>query len=184
MRKWTLVFSIFVLCSTLWAQQKYAFVIGNGNYTDLGRLRNPVNDADDMTVTLTELGFSVDKVLNGDLDRMESAIMLLKNRFSVTRNSSGFVFYAGHGVQSNGMNYLIPAGASIPSENSLRERSVSVQWLLDELKNAHNELNVVVLDACRDNPFSWARNGQSRGCRSLRTNPLTALSCMPRAPVQ
>jgi hypothetical protein len=176
MKKLCLVLCILVFYQAAWAQQKYALVIGNGNYTDLGRLRNPVNDADDMAAALTELGFSVDKILNGDLDRMESAVKRLKNRLSVMRNSYGFVFYAGHGVQSNGMNYLIPAGANIPTENSLRERSVSVQWLLDELNDAHNELNVVVLDACRDNPFRWGRSGSgNRGLTVIAGQPANSI---------
>jgi uncharacterized membrane protein (DUF485 family) len=174
MKKLFLVLSILVFCSTLWAQQKYALVIGNSNYTALGRLRNPVNDAEDVTVALNDLGFSVDMVLDGDLDTMENAVMRLKNRLSVSRNSYGFLFYAGHGVQSNGMNYLIPIGANIPSENFLRTRAVSVQTVLDELNDASNELNVVVLDACRDNPFAWGRTG-NRGLTVIANQPADSI---------
>jgi hypothetical protein len=97
---------------------------------------------------------------------MERAITRLKNRLSVSKNAYGFFFYAGHGVQSNGVNYLIPVGSSIPGENYLRERAVSVQTMLSELNDAGNELNVIVLDACRDNPFEWAR-GRGSGSRGL-----------------
>jgi hypothetical protein len=176
MRKWVLVLIITIFCSTAWAQQKFALVIGNGNYTDLGRLRNPVNDADDMTAALTELGFSVDKILNGDLDTMENAVMRLKRNLLASKNSYGFLFYAGHGVQSNGVNYLIPVGMSIPSENFLRSRAVSVQMVLDELNDARNELNVVVLDACRDNPFTWARSGSgARGLTVMGNQPADSI---------
>ena len=165
-----------VIAAPGFSQQKYALVIGNGAYTGTGmsRLANPVNDANDVTAALQGLGFTVDKVLDGNLDQMESAIMLLKNRLSVSKNSYGFFFYAGHGVQSGGSNYLIPVGASIPSENSLRERAVSVQFMLSELNDAGNDLNVVVLDACRDNPFSWARSG-SRGLTVESNQPADSI---------
>jgi len=146
--------------------QKFALVIGNAAYAGSARLKNPVNDANDMAATLQGLGFTVDKVINGSLDDMERAIGRLKNRLSVTNNAYGFFFYAGHGVQSNGVNYLIPVGASISGENYLRERAVSVQTMLAELNDAGNELNVIVLDACRDNPFEWAR-GRGSGSRGL-----------------
>jgi Flp pilus assembly protein TadD len=178
MRKLLVV--LFVVASAgVFAQQnanpqKYALVIGNGAYTGLGRLNNPVNDANDMTAALQGLGFTVDKVLDGDLDKMESAITRLKNRLSVSKNSYGFFFYAGHGVQSDGVNYLIPVGASIPSANYLRDRAVSVQTMLGELNDAGNELNIVVLDACRDNPFSWGRSG-SRGLTVVANQPADSI---------
>jgi formylglycine-generating enzyme required for sulfatase activity len=123
---------------------------------------------------LQSLGFTVEKVLDGSLDQIETAVMRLKNRLSVSKNSYGFFFYAGHGVQSNGENYLIPIGANITSENSLRNRAVSVQWALSELNDAGNELNVVVLDACRDNPFAWARSG-SRGLSVIANQPADSI---------
>ncbi|MCL2130680.1 MAG: caspase family protein, partial [Treponema sp.] len=137
--------------------KKFALVIGNGNYSGLTPLANPVNDANDIGDILVNLGFTVDKILNGSLEEMEEAVMRLKNRLSATENSYGFFFYAGHGVQSNGENYLIPVNANIPGENYLRNRAVSMQLVLDELNDARNSLNVIVLDACRDNPFGWSR---------------------------
>jgi len=116
----------------------------------------------------------VDKVLDGNLEQMEAAITRLKNRLSVSKNSYGFFFYAGHGVQSGGVNYLIPVGASISSENYLRDRAVSVQTMLGELNDAGNALNIVVLDACRDNPFSWARSG-SRGLTVVSNQPVDSI---------
>jgi uncharacterized caspase-like protein len=160
MKKMHLVVVFFVLAlSSLAAQQKYALIIGNGAYTGITQLNNPVNDARDMEATLKNLGWTVDLVLNGNLDQMEGAAIRLKNRLAASRNSYGFLFYAGHGVQSGGVNYLIPVDANIQNENFLRQRAVSVQALLDELNDAGNELNLVVLDACRDNPFSWKRSG-------------------------
>jgi tetratricopeptide (TPR) repeat protein len=170
------IFSVILILSVslLYSQQKYALVIGNGNYTGISRLNNPVNDANDMEAALRELGFTVDKVLDGSLTEMENAVMRLKNRLSVSKDSYGFLFYAGHGVQSNSVNYLIPVNANIPSENYLRDRTISVQAMLDELNDAGNALNIVVLDACRDNPFGWARSG-SRGLTVLSNQPADSI---------
>jgi formylglycine-generating enzyme required for sulfatase activity len=127
-----------------------------------------------MEAALKNLGWTVDLVLNGNLDQMEGAAIRLKNRLAASRNSYGFLFYAGHGVQSGGVNYLIPVDATIQSENFLRQRAVSLQALLDELNDAGNELNMVVLDACRDNPFSWARGG-TRGLQVVGSQPADSI---------
>ncbi|GHU08260.1 hypothetical protein FACS1894151_03870 [Spirochaetia bacterium] len=159
---------------TVQAQQKYALVIGNGAYTSIARLNNPVNDANDMTAALESLGFQVDKILNGNLDQMENAVVRLKNRLSASTGSYGFFFYAGHGVQSNGENYLIPVDANIASESFLRTKAMQMQAVLDELNQAANSLNIVVLDACRDNPFSWARGG-TRGLQVVGRQPADSI---------
>jgi len=105
---------------------------------------------------------------------METGVIRLKNRLSVSSDSYGFFFYAGHGVQSGGDNFLIPVDANIPSESFLRSRSISVQIILDELNDAHNALNLVVLDACRDNPFGWSRSG-SRGLAMVNRQPAESI---------
>ncbi|WP_461256017.1 SUMF1/EgtB/PvdO family nonheme iron enzyme [Treponema sp. R80B11-R83G3] len=164
----------FFLAAGLFAQQKFALVIGNGAYTNITKLNNPVNDANDMAVALQGLGFTVEKVLNGNLSQMENGIVNLKKRLKGSKNSYGFFFYAGHGVQSNGENYLIPVDANIQSESFLRRQSISVQEMLDELNDAGNDLNVVVLDACRDNPFAWKRSG-SRGLQVVGNQPADSI---------
>jgi formylglycine-generating enzyme required for sulfatase activity len=174
MKKLIFLLIVILATSSLWAQQKYALVIGNGNYTNITKLNNPVNDANDITVALQSLGFTVDKLLNASLDQMENAAIRLKNRLSASKNSYGFLFYAGHAVQSNGENYLLPVDANMQSESFLRQRAVSLQALLDELNDAENLLNVVVLDACRDNPFSWRRSG-SRGLTVVGKLPVDSI---------
>lgn len=87
--------------------------------------------------------------------------MRLRDRLASSSDTVGFFYYAGHGVQSDGTNYLIPVGESIPSEDFLRSRSLSAQIVLDSMQRAGNGLTVVVLDACRDNPFS-ASSGRPR----------------------
>ena len=172
-----LVFFLFFTVSGLFAQgepPKFALVIGNSAYTNVSRLANPVNDAADISDVLTDLGFTVDTVLNGTLDQMENAVIRLKNRLSVSEDCYGFFFYAGHGVQSGGENFLLPVDANIPSESFLRQRAVSVQSVLNELNNAENHLNIVVLDACRDNPFSRWRSS-ARGLAVASNQPADSI---------
>jgi uncharacterized caspase-like protein len=171
------ILAALLLPASLAAQQapqsvsaKYALVIGNGNYTAVSRLRNPANDANDMKTTLEGLGFTVDLIMNGSLGAMEEGVERLKNRLSLSKDSYGFFFYAGHGVQSGGENYLIPVDAEIRSETYLRTRALAVSIALEDLQHAGNILNIVVLDACRDNPFSWARSG-SRGLTVVGAQP-------------
>ena len=173
MKKLFVILFLFVAAFSF-SQQKFALVIGNGAYTNVTRLNNPVNDANDMEAALKGLGFTVEKVLNGNLSQMESGIVNLKKRLKGAKDSYGFFFYAGHGVQSNGENYLIPVDANIQSESFLRRQSISVQEMLDELNDAGNELNVVVLDACRDNPFPWKRSS-SRGLQVVGNQPADSI---------
>ena len=171
--------SLLILsAAALFAQEdgikKYALVIGNSSYTGLTPLANPVNDANDISAVLEYMGFTVEKILNGSRVQMENAVIRLKNHLSGNKDSYGFFFYAGHGVQSGGENFLVPVDASIPGENYLRDRAVSVQALLDDLNDARNGLNVVVLDACRDNPFGWSRSG-SRGLAIVGRQPTDSI---------
>jgi len=172
MKKAVVFLLVFLMGAALFAQQKHALIIGNGDYTGVSKLNNTVNDADDMEAALKGLNFtSVTKVLDGDLNRMLTEVTNLKRKLSASSDSYGFFFYSGHGVQSNGENYLIPVNASnIQSENLLRQLAVSLQFVLDELGDAGNALNMIVLDACRDNPFSWNRGG-SRGLSVLGRAP-------------
>jgi formylglycine-generating enzyme required for sulfatase activity len=105
---------------------------------------------------------------------MVESITRFKNRLSVSKNSYGFIFYAGHGVQFNGVNYLIPAKADIPNANYLGDMSISVQTRLAELNDAGNELNIVVLDACRDFPAAWSRNS-NRGLTVVANQPADSI---------
>ena len=174
MRNYFIILMV-LLATGINAQQKFALVIGNGAYTNFGALKNPVNDANDMAEALKNLGFTVDKVINGNLSQMENATIRLKNRLIEAGNDSyGFFFYAGHGVQLDGANYLIPADANIPDRNFLRERTLSVQTMLDMLNDARNALNVVVLDACRDFPATWSRNA-NRGLSVISSPPADSI---------
>ncbi|MDR1626101.1 MAG: caspase family protein, partial [Spirochaetia bacterium] len=144
-------------------------------------LNNSVNDANDMKTALEGLGFSVDRLVNAGRVQMEEAVERFKNRLKASKNAYGFLFYAGHGVQSGGENYLIPVDADIRSEAYLRDRAVSVQAVLDELNAAGNALNIVVLDACRDNPFAWGRGG-GRGLQVVSNQPADSIIVYATSP--
>ncbi|MFZ4615766.1 MAG: LamG-like jellyroll fold domain-containing protein [Rectinemataceae bacterium] len=168
-----LLLALLVLLSVaqlLPAQDRFALVIGNGNYSSIPKLKNPVNDASDMADALRGLGFKVDLLKDANLGDMEAGVIRLGNQLGQSPGSYGFFFYAGHGIQSNGINYLIPADAQIAGEAFLKSKALAAQSVLDTLQQAGNGLNVVVLDACRDNPFSWARGG-NRGLSVVGTQP-------------
>ena len=175
-----LLLQVFLVPAFIFSQQdtepkKIALVIGNGAYTNVAKLGNPVNDANDMSEALRGLGFTVEVLLDADLHQMEDAVIRLKERLSKSNNSYGFFYYAGHGIQSNGENYLLPVDANIPSENFLRDRAISVQAVLNELNDARDILNIVVLDACRDNPFGWNRSSSNRGLAMINHQPADSI---------
>lgn len=167
------VFLFFFVGAPAFAQNttnRYALIIGNANYTKLPKLRSSVNDASDMADILKELGWNVTLLLDADLPKIEEAVLRLGDSVSIAPSAIGLFYYAGHGVQTNGVNYLIPADADITGETFLKTKSLSVQSVLDELQKARNNLNIIILDACRDNPFTWARSG-SRGLSVLSSQP-------------
>jgi len=139
------------------ASNKYALVIGNANYS-FKPLKNPVNDAYDINAAMKDLDWNVEILIDVNKNQMESGLTRLKNRLSASRGSHGFLYYAGHAVQRDGENYLIPVDIKQEDNHMLKDRAVSVQKFLDELNKTGNELNIVVLDACRDDPFEKESN--------------------------
>ena len=132
-------------------EMRTALVIGNSAYSS-GPLKNPVNDATDMAAMLKNLGFSVTLKKEATLQEMDEAIEAFGN--SLKRGGVGLFYYAGHGVQVNGTNYLLPIGAKINKETDVKYQAVDANKILDEMANANNGLNIIILDACRDNPFT------------------------------
>lgn len=147
---------------SLHAQERYAVVIGNGAYSSVAALNNPGNDARDVAATLSRLGFDVDLLLDADLRTMHDAVRDLAVKLSATDGAVSTFYYAGHGVQYSGDNYLIPIGADIRSEEDLPYEALSVNYVLDHLNATGAAFNMIMLDACRDNPFSTFRS-VSRG---------------------
>jgi hypothetical protein len=150
-------------------EQRTALVIGNGSYST-GPLKNPVNDATDMASALKQAGFTVILKKNARLQEMEDAIENFGNRLK--RGGVGLFYFAGHGFQVNGVNYLIPIGANINKESDVKYLSVDANKILDEMANANNGLNIVLLDACRDNPFSRSFRNATRGLAIVSSAPI------------
>lgn len=129
-------------------ERRIALVIGNARYPGAA-LRNPVNDARDVARTLRRLGFDVLEKTDVSQKEMNRAITQFGEKLDA--NSIALFFYAGHGLQVRGKNYLVPIDAQIASEASVRSETVDVDSLLEQLISS--PLNVVILDACRNNPF-------------------------------
>ncbi len=149
-------------------ERRIALVIGNGAYSS-GPLKNPVNDATDIAAALKKIGFSVTLKKNAQIQEMEEAIEEFGNRLK--RGGVGLFYYAGHGVQVNGVNYLIPIGAKINKESDVRFKAFDAGRVLAEMENANNGLNIVLLDACRDNPFGKSFRSASRGLAIVSSAP-------------
>lgn len=146
-------------------QKRIALVIGNSGYgSDIGKLANPKNDATLMASTLRSVGFDVLTKIDGDRRTMARAIQEFGRKLTAAgKETVGLFYYAGHGVQANGTNYLIPVGAAIGTEADLEIEAVSAAWVLGQMEYARNALNVVVLDACRNNPFKRSFRSATRG---------------------
>ncbi len=143
---------------------RIALVIGNGEYTNARKLTNPVNDANDMAKTLNELGFEVISGTNLNLQQMTEKVREFGDKLKVS-GGVGLFYYAGHGIQVNGRNYLIPVNADITREDEIDFAALNFDLILRKLATANNGLNIVVLDACRNNPFarSWSRDAGDGG---------------------
>jgi len=159
----------FMQCLAIAAPEKRtALVIGNSDY-EIGNLTNPVNDAVDMASTLKRLGFEVILKKNIRHRDMEEAIEDFGNRLK--RGGVGLFYYAGHGIQINGVNYIIPIGAKIKKESDVKFEAVDANRILDEMGNANNGLNIIILDACRDNPLARNFRSSNRGLAIISSAP-------------
>ena len=145
-----LVLVVLVTPTVVLADGRVALVVGNSTYAHIGRLPNPDNDARDMSVALRRLGFEV--TTEFDADRVE----LTEALRAFTRQSAGadvsLVFYAGHGIEMDGVNYLVPVDARLERDVDVRFETVTVDDLLVSTSGA--SLRLVILDACRNNPLA------------------------------
>ena len=142
------------------AERRVALIIGNGAYAS-GPLKNAVNDARSLAQTVSGLGFEVMLHENLSQNEMKRAIRGFGEKLRA--GAVGLFYYAGHGMQVKGENYLIPVGATISGEAEIEYESVSLGLVLAQMEDARNRMNIVILDACRDNPFSRGTRSGSRG---------------------
>jgi len=144
------------------SQKRVALVIGNGAYTKAKPLPNPSNDAADMAQTLRDLGFEVISGVNQNKRQTETLIREFGTKLAAS-GGIGLFYYAGHGIQVGGENYIVPVDADIPEEDEVAYSAVPISLVLAKMQTAKNDLNIVILDACRNNPFA-------RSWRSFRDN--------------
>lgn len=147
--------------------RRVALVIGNGAYINAPTLKNPPNDPRDMAATLKELGFEVTSDTNVSVRDMKRLIREFGQKLRT--GGAGLFYYAGHGVQSKGRNYLIPVEADIQSEAEIEGASVDVNLVLNYMDDAQNGLNIVILDACRNNPFARSFRSAADGLAQVDT---------------
>lgn len=146
------------------SEQRVALVIGNGAY-EVAPLKNPVNDAQDIARVLGEIGFEVIHKENLGQNEMKRAIRAFGEKL---RNGGiGLFYYAGHGVQVNGINYLVPVDAKVESEEEVEYESVDAGFVLAQMEGARNRMNIMILDACRNNPFARSFRSASRGLAQM-----------------
>ena len=146
----TALFQFFV-ASFADAADRTALVLGNGRYINVGKLENPPNDARAMASTLRKLGFEVSEGIDLKRQEMERMVTDFLNNASGARLA--FFFYAGHGAQVDGKNYLIPVDAAIKERGDFLKNAVELDRILDGVSDAARA-SILILDACRDDPFS------------------------------
>ncbi|MBX3501170.1 MAG: caspase family protein [Alphaproteobacteria bacterium] len=165
MRWWSVVLIGLALAwsTTAWSQgeSRVALVVGNGAYQNAEALRNPVNDARAMAEVLRDAGFDV--ILRENATRRGLLEGLREFSAKLTPGGVGLFYYAGHGMQVRGLNYLIPVDAALSNEDEVKYETLDVNDVLSRLDEARARLSLVILDACRDNPFARRFRSTSRG---------------------
>lgn len=144
------------------AEHRVALVIGNGRYVNAPPLANPTHDAELIAETLKQEGFDLvggGPLLDVDRPAMEKAIREFGQQLK--GGAVGLFYYSGHGIQVGGVNYLVPVSANLASDSDVKYELLDIGFVLDEMTNAGNRLNIVILDACRNNPFG------RRGVRAM-----------------
>jgi len=130
----------------------------------MGYLANPSGDADLIAASLRAVGFDVEVIKDGDQRAMRRAIVRLGDRLATAgAGATGLFFYAGHGIQARGVNYLIPVGAEIEREADLEIEGVPADAVLAQLEEARAATNIIILDACRNMPLARSFRSGTRG---------------------
>lgn len=154
MAAWCMVAWLVGALTPAWAEARHALVVGNEAYSDVERLKNPVADAKQVAAGLTAVGFEVTLLTDADRRSLDAAVdAFVEVLDGAGEDAVGLFYFAGHGVQMGGMNWLIPIDAEISQAASLKYEALSAQQVLDLMADARNRTDIVVLDACRNNPY-------------------------------
>lgn len=150
---------------------RVALVIGNSKYGGDAQLANPANDADTVASALRELNFTVIKKTDVDKTQFEDALLDFHRK--LPKGGLGLFYYAGHGVQVEGNNYLVPIGARMREEFEVKRQCLEVNQVMDAMAESETNLKVLILDCCRNNPFkrSWKRSLGDHGLKAIENVP-------------
>lgn len=166
-----------VSAGSAWAETRLALIIGNSTYGSVTELDNPSRDAKLMGETLTELGFSVSMATDMTQVQMKRAIAQFgRDLRAAGEDAIGLFYYAGHGVQSFGNNYLLPVDVSLNDAADLDLMAVEAQSVLRQMASARNRTNLVILDACRNNPFENVADLDESGLAEMKAPTGTFLA--------
>lgn len=153
---------------------RVALIIGNSAYAGNMALVNPANDAKAMADVLKRLGFTVIELRDGNKAQMAAAITQVSNSLK-GKQGVGMLYYAGHGLQLDWRNYMVPVDANLKSAADVPGQTIDLSSVVDIFKAAGNRMNIVVLDACRDNPFG-GNTSSAKGLAQLDAPPSTFLA--------
>lgn len=179
------IFHTFLLLAFCWCSQSFAqpkenrvaLVVGNSAYKS-APLRNPTNDAKDMAAKLKVMGFTVIERSNLSVKQIGSTLREFRSK--LTPGSVALVFYAGHGLQIKGENYLPAVDADINGEEDVPTQSLAIRQIMDVLDDAKTRLNLVFLDACRNNPYARSFRSAADGLNRVNAPSGTLISFATR----
>jgi len=152
---------------------RIALVIGNAAYKHIPELGNSGNDAKSMSVVLKKLGFKVFDVIDGSKAEMNRAIEQMQSQLK-GQQAVAMLYYAGHGLQLDWHNYMVPVDAKLQQATDVPKQTVDIEQVIRVFKDSGTRMNIIVLDACRDNPFSGTTG--SKGLAQLDAPPGTYLA--------
>lgn len=152
-------------------EKRYALVIGNSKYKFVSPLRNAENDANDVAEELKKSNFEVIKVINGDYNQMRDAFRKFHENLAngPKDQTVGLFYYAGHGIQNQGENYLVPVEANVQFEDDIPRTCMPVQRIImANMERSNSRINIMILDACRNNPFPSGYRSADAGLAEIR----------------
>ncbi len=157
---------------------RIALVIGNASYQRVPALSNPINDAASMGATLKTLGFEVVQLNDGSLAQMNEAVEAVRAKLQ-SRKGIGVLYYAGHGLQLDYRNFMVPVDASLSKAVDVPVQTLDVGTVIEAFRAAGNRMNILVLDACRDNPFAATPSGKGLAPIDAPSGTLLAYATAP-----